>query len=231
MKKSFIMHLDSLDILDLLSSEQAGELFMAIRNYHLNKINPENPLGSLGLELSSEVKIALIPMIKQFERDQEKWEARAQRSRENGARGGRPRNPDKPTGFSRNPEEPRKPVNVNVNGISKDIHKGEKPKKRFIPPSIPEVEEYKKEKNLTLDVETFINHYEANGWMVGKNKMKDWKAACRNWSSRNKHNGGSKPREDNYPNWQAFAKQQNLNARPGETWEAFEQRVKRSMRQ
>ena len=37
--------------------------------------------------------------------------------------------------------------------------------------------------NLEIDVNKFINFYESKGWMVGKNKMKDWKAAVRNWRS------------------------------------------------
>lgn len=54
-------------------------------------------------------------------------------------------------------------------------------RKRFTPPTIEEVEAYCNESKYKIDAERFIAHYSSNGWMVGKNKMKDWKAAVRNW--------------------------------------------------
>jgi len=51
---------------------------------------------------------------------------------------------------------------------------------KFIPPSKEEVEIYFKELNSIDKMNKFLNHYTSNGWMVGKNKMKDWKAAARN---------------------------------------------------
>jgi hypothetical protein len=36
--------------------------------------------------------------------------------------------------------------------------------------------------NYLTDAERFMNYYESNGWMVGRTKMKDWKAALANWS-------------------------------------------------
>jgi predicted phage replisome organizer len=56
--------------------------------------------------------------------------------------------------------------------------------KRFIPPSIDEVQKYCKQRNNNVDPEQFIDFYESKGWMVGKNKMKDWKAAVRTWEKR-----------------------------------------------
>ena len=58
--------------------------------------------------------------------------------------------------------------------------------KKFTPPSIDQVKEYCKERENNVDAERFINFYESKGWMVGKNKMKDWKAAVRNWESSDK---------------------------------------------
>ena len=71
--------------------------------------------------------------------------------------------------------------------IEKEIEKEiESKRKGFTPPSISELKEFIKENNYNVDPETFINHYETVGWMVGKNKMKDWKASVRGWHSRNK---------------------------------------------
>ena len=57
---------------------------------------------------------------------------------------------------------------------------------RFKPPTIQEVKAYCIERGNTVDPERFIDFYESKGWMVGKNKMKDWKAAVRNWERKDK---------------------------------------------
>lgn len=55
------------------------------------------------------------------------------------------------------------------------------PHNRFFPPSVDEVREYCKERGNNVDPERFVDYYTANGWMVGKSKMKDWKSAVRTW--------------------------------------------------
>lgn len=55
---------------------------------------------------------------------------------------------------------------------------------RFSPPTLQDVTEYCFERNNTVDPQTFIDHYTSNGWKVGKNPMKDWKAAVRTWEQR-----------------------------------------------
>lgn len=52
---------------------------------------------------------------------------------------------------------------------------------RFTPPSVEQVTEYCKERNNNVDPQSFVDFYMAKGWMVGKNKMRDWKAAVRTW--------------------------------------------------
>lgn len=69
---------------------------------------------------------------------------------------------------------------------------GEQRKKaasRFTPPTLPEVQAYCSERNNGIDAQRFIDYYTANGWRVGKNPMKDWKAAVRTWE----RSSGSKP--------------------------------------
>jgi hypothetical protein len=56
-----------------------------------------------------------------------------------------------------------------------------KKEKKFIIPTFNDVLEYCMQNNLDVDGVKFINFYESKGWMVGKNKMKDWKAAIRTW--------------------------------------------------
>ena len=52
---------------------------------------------------------------------------------------------------------------------------------RFSPPSVQEIEEYCREKGFLLDAERFVDYYASIGWRVGKNPMKDWRAAVRTW--------------------------------------------------
>lgn len=57
---------------------------------------------------------------------------------------------------------------------------------RFIPPTAEEVKQYCLENHYSVDAQRFVDFYECKGWMVGKNKMKDWKAAVRTWVKRDK---------------------------------------------
>ena len=82
-------------------------------------------------------------------------------------------------------EEKDKEINKN--------NKSDKPTRtRFTPPAREEVQAYCIERKNNVDVERFIDYYTSNGWMVGKNKMKDWKAAVRTWE-RNGNNQPNKP--------------------------------------
>ena len=81
--------------------------------------------------------------------------------------------------------------------IDKDIDKEEEKEKkkkatsRFTPPTLEEVKAYCLERKNNVDPERFIDYYTSNGWVVGKNKMKDWKAAVRTWE-RNGYSNNSK---------------------------------------
>lgn len=57
---------------------------------------------------------------------------------------------------------------------------------RFAPPSVEEVSAYCKSRNNGISACEFIDFYAAKGWMIGKNQMKDWKAAVRTWEQRRK---------------------------------------------
>lgn len=67
---------------------------------------------------------------------------------------------------------------------------GNKESVHFVPPTIRDVEDYAFEKGLNIDAERFVNYYASKGWMVGRTKMKDWKAAARNWAARDKKPAG-----------------------------------------
>ena len=63
--------------------------------------------------------------------------------------------------------------------------------KRFVPPTLDEVRTYCREKGYAVDPEQWMDHYTANGWMVGKNRMRDWQAAVRTWGRREVENKGT----------------------------------------
>jgi hypothetical protein len=61
-------------------------------------------------------------------------------------------------------------------------NKEKKERSTFKAPSLEELNAFCLENNLILSASDFLNYYDSNGWMVGKNKMKDWKATVRRWS-------------------------------------------------
>lgn len=78
-RKSFLIHIDSIEILDDLSNEQAGELFKAIKAYQYND----------EIELSAIVKIAFSPFKNQFKRDEEKYIKTCEARASAGSKGGK----------------------------------------------------------------------------------------------------------------------------------------------
>lgn len=75
------------------------------------------------------------------------------------------------------------PPDKNVPPIYKEeyIKKNNSYMGRFTPPTLQEVQVYCMSRHNNVDPEKFIDFYSAKGWMIGKNKMKDWKAAVRTW--------------------------------------------------
>ncbi len=108
-----------------------------------------------------------------------------QKQKSNGDKGGRPPK-NKP---ANNPiETHQKPKgNLDIDSDSdsdsetEGVRADKPPRSRFVPPSVEEVEVYCRERGNSVDPQRFVDYYSANGWMVGKNKMKDWKAAVRTW--------------------------------------------------
>lgn len=64
--------------------------------------------------------------------------------------------------------------------------------KRFVKPSIKEIESYCKERGNNINAASFYDYYESKGWKVGREPMKDWRAAVRNWERRRTEEGQPK---------------------------------------
>lgn len=105
MRKSFLLHTDSLDIFDELSDEQIGQLFRLIREYH----NPSKPNTT---QITQVVKLVFYPFKSQFDRDLGKYESIVNRNKINGKLGGRP--------IKNNPSKPKKADSDNVNESKND---------------------------------------------------------------------------------------------------------------
>ena len=104
-------------------------------------------------------------------------------------------------GFSEKPKKPNKKDNKNDNEKENENdnekenekeNESESPKPadtpptraRFVPPKEEEVREYCVKMGFRSDPSGFMDYYRSNGWRVGKNPMKDWKAALRNWMAK-----------------------------------------------
>lgn len=120
MKESILLHLDSLDILDLLSNEDAGLLFKSFKSF----------ISGDEINLPTHLQIAYLPFKKQFDRDNKKYISACERNKSNGVKGGRPKKnnvtemvTDKTQKTQSVFEEPKKPDNDKDNDKDKDIKK------------------------------------------------------------------------------------------------------------
>jgi hypothetical protein len=98
-------------------------------------------------------------------------------------------------------------VNENVNVNDNENVNANVSKSRFRAPTYDEILNFMKERNslagnvwndgkVVTESKAFFNHYESNGWMVGKNKMKNWEAAVRNWMNNNSKFENNKPNQN-----------------------------------
>lgn len=84
----------------------------------------------------------------------------------------------------------------------KNIKNNNKNIVRFTPPDLETVRDYCKERNNNVDPQSFIDFYSSKGWMIGKNKMKDWKAAVRTWERNRTKVTDPKPKSKNFNNFE-----------------------------
>lgn len=172
-KKRIMFYADWMEQFTDLTDEEAGKLIKHIMQY-LNDLNPEAP--------DRLTTLLFKPFEKQFKRDLVKYEDFIDKQRENGSKGGRPNKTQKTQAFISKPKKADKDK-VKDKVKDKEI---ESSVVRFKPPTILEVKDYISEMKYGMDANRFVDFYESKGWMVGKNKMKDWKAAVRSWESADK---------------------------------------------
>jgi len=174
-KKSFILYCDQQGVFNKLPDEIAGKLIKHIFAY----VNDENPPCDDLL-----LTIAFEPIKTQLKRDLRKYEVYIDKQKENGAKGGRPKKEQETQITQPFFEEPKKADNVNDN-VSDNVNDKKKQRDVFIKPSIVEIKTYMTEIGMADVSEKWFDYYESNGWLVGKNKMKNWRAAVRTWKNNN----------------------------------------------
>ena len=180
----FICHDDYYNRIQRLTDEEVGHLFRQLMLYHAGRYDEmEDFVGSEG--------IAFDFIASDIDRMEEKQTATSETNRINGSKGGRPKkqnkpeeteeNPNKPNETEENPTKAYKDKDKDKDKVIKESVREKEPPKRFTPPTRDEVQAYCTERGNNVDVDRFVDFYTAKGWMVGRNPMKDWKAAVRTW--------------------------------------------------
>lgn len=113
--------------------------------------------------------------------------------------------PTEETDFRRDWKQSSAPT-IRNNIVEKDIRNNiSRVGEKFVPPTVEEVNAYLMEKGYTFDPEEFVAFYESKGWMIGKNKMKNWKMACVTWQkSQDKKPSYPSPKKKSFrtlPDW------------------------------
>jgi hypothetical protein len=168
--KSFILHKDSLSVLNKLSDDEAGKLFKAIFEYQKEKILPKNNLISIVFE----------PFLNQFIRDEKNYKQTCEARKLAGSLGGKQK-------LANASKSKQKVANLADND-SKNKNDN-KNKKDFTPPTLQEIQNYCIERNNQIDPAKFFDYYNAGNWSDAKgNKIKNWKQKIITWE--NKTTGG-----------------------------------------
>ena len=106
--------------------------------------------------------------------------------------------------------------NNNNNNPLKGVYKentkekaNKSPRVCFVPPTVEEVRAYCQERQNNIDPESFVAFYNSNGWLVGKNKMKNWKSAVITWEKRQGriHGDAVAKVQDSVTDWDKIAKE------------------------
>lgn len=195
MKESFILFTEIIDTVRDMTDEDAGVLFKMILSYEAEEqYEPE--------EGHALAEVAFSFIRRQLDRSDQKYSDAVEKRRSAAHAGARARWAAKDS--ERMPNDANAcermrtdaidalnvpvpdPVPVPVNVPESKRESTREKRTRFSPPTRDQVKEYCRERNNSVDPDRFFDYYESNGWKVGRNPMKDWKAAVRSWEPKNK---------------------------------------------
>jgi len=194
-RQSFVFHRDWFDVISKRNDATRLEVYDAIM---------EKVFNNTSAQLSDLASVVMDFVLPQIDRDTQKWiDTREKRCRagakhrgnqyvgrleQNGTNGTNV--PTLEQNGTNGTVSVSDSVSVSVDNISKDnviIKEKEKEdkssfkKKNFVKPLVADVDAYVKEKGYHIDAEMFFNFYESKGWMIGKNKMQNWRKAVVTW--------------------------------------------------
>ncbi len=190
-KKSFVLYADLIHTVKKMPEDKAGKLLLTILEY----VNDENPEVDDML-----VDLVFEPIKQQLKRDLIKFEQKRKQWSEAGKRSAEVRKANKNERTLTNVDSRSTDLTVNVSDNVNVTHSKGKKRESFVIPTENEVKEYFKSKGNTTEGSSFYYFYSSKNWMVGKNKMKNWKMSASGWLSRKKENSSKSSREqyDNY---------------------------------
>ena len=178
-----------------LSDGELGRLFRALLEYSASGKVPE---------LNGRESVAFDFMSANIDRDAESYKDTCNRNRENiSKRYERIRANTTVYETYQEKEEEKEKEELLKKDISNEISQKSTRQKKFVPPTVEEVASYCLERKNKVDAAYFVDHYTSNGWKVGKQNMKDWKAAVRTWE-KNGYNQPSKKQDAVEPNDYSF---------------------------
>ena len=201
-RQGFVLYHSLRKPLEMLDDAQRGKLFLAILDYSEHGLLPDFN--------DAVIDMAFAFIRDKLDRDSEAYKDKCEKRALAGSKGGKQRvanqanatfakqtqanqaNASKSSQPEPEPEPELKPK------PELEPEQDKKKRKRFTPPTLEEVKAYCLESGYRIDAERFIDYYESNGWMVGRNKMKDWKAAVRNWAKREDEKPKKEERRDPY---------------------------------
>lgn len=198
MKYIPLFHSD-INALSVLSNEQFGKVVRAVADYIDSGIEPQlEPIELISFNLLKESALRSADKYKErCEKNKENAQKRWGTSDDANASDGMPSHTNASDG-----------MRTDANDAKEKEKAKEKPKEknysRFAPPTPDDVRQYCNEHGYMVDADQFVDFYTQKGWMVGKNRMKDWQAAVRTWVRRRQEDGGYKqtsfvPQPDDYP--------------------------------
>ena len=201
-KKSMIIFGNWADMICSLPDEMAGKLSKAIFKYGFDGEDPEDPVINAML-------ISMKGFIDENAGKYEKKKERAAKAREQKRLNSSSNiNTNINSNINTNINSNIKSVNDNVNdNVNVNVNDNVLPigsikenrTKKFVPPSLDEVKAYFIERGVNdpNEPQAFMDYYTSNGWKVGRNSMKDWRATIRTWIARGYNRPtGKEPRYD-----------------------------------
>ena len=174
-KEAFILYKSFYEPISQLTDEQFGRLFRAIFRWQISGFEDVEP----------DIRIAFSFFVNQFRIDESKYQERCEKNRENIMKRWNTSEYKRIQSYSNNTDNDNDNDNDNENDSienakaspSAPTHK----RKRFVKPSLSEIEEYCMSRSNGIDATKFFDFYESKGWKVGNQPMKDWRACVRTW--------------------------------------------------